>query len=357
MALDQYGETGPARAAPGGPQAADRAVAGRAAARPGRRCGGDAPDELLVQPGRAEADGQGRGGPGGLRRGVGRPGQPGGADRLRGAAQAVQRPADVGQPVRGRVRASTACSGSAFIAARARAARSSPTRRTRTGRCTTWSPSCKREWDFEQDQWKPVQGDAGEEALLPALAQRRGVRGGGRGAAARRVDPAAEVQAGRGRDATTCAINRVGATQFGTPPWARTLRFYSGLNRLTEARIAMAQAAAAFIAKRVTKGGPAQVQKAAQSVLRQAGDLSATLRAGGRPGACSRRRGPASIFNENEAHSLQPLSLNSGGAGARRPTRRSCARRWRRRRASASTTWATRATRTWRRRRRWSFRR
>jgi hypothetical protein len=66
----------------------------------------------------------------------------------------------------------------------------------------------------------------------------------------------------------------------------------------------------------VTKGGPAQVQKAAQSVLRQAGDLAATLRAGQGPDALQPPPRPGSIFNENEAHTLQPLSLNSGGPGA-----------------------------------------
>ena len=174
----------------------------------------------------------------------------------------------------------------------------------------------RREWDFEQDQWKTPQ--IGEEPKKTYYAHWRNVdayeeEAGERG---EEITRPPQDKLGEG-ECYHVRINRVGQTQFGTPPWARTLRFYSGLNRLTEARIAMAQAAAAFIGKRVTKGGPAQVQKAAASVLRQAGDLAATLKSP-EPTGPPLQPPPraASIFNENEAHSLQPLSLNSGGPGA-----------------------------------------
>ena len=174
----------------------------------------------------------------------------------------------------------------------------------------------KREWDFEHDQWKTDQQGLKVEKLyhphwrnVEAYEEEAQERG-----EAITKPPPEKLAEG---ECYHVRVNRVGETQFGTPPWARTLRFYSGLNRLTEARIAMAQAAASFIAKRITKGGPAQVQKAATSVLRQAGDLAATLRPSTAEGpALQPAPRPASIFNENESHTLQPLSLNSGGSGA-----------------------------------------
>ena len=171
-----------------------------------------------------------------------------------------------------------------------------------------------RKWDFKQDQW--VMDQALPEEKREYYPHWRNVEAYEEEAKAsgERVDRPPKSKLAEG-EVYHVRVNRVGSTQFGTPPWARTLRFYSGLNRLTEARVAMAQAAAAFIAKRVTKGGPASVQKAAQSVLRQAGDLSAALRPAGDPALQPAPR-PASIFNENEAHSLQPLSLNSGGSTA-----------------------------------------
>ena len=172
----------------------------------------------------------------------------------------------------------------------------------------------KREWDFTQDQWKPVQSDQTKKMYYPhwrnVEAYEEEVSEHGETPVRPPKERLAEGEIYHVR------VNRVGQTQFGTPPWARTLRFYSGLNRLTEARITMAQAAASFIAKRVTKGGPAQVQKAAQSVLRQAGDLAKTLSPTEPRGGMQPPPRTGSIFNENEAHSLQPLSLNSGGPGA-----------------------------------------
>ena len=170
----------------------------------------------------------------------------------------------------------------------------------------------ERRWDFENDQW--LADDIGMEPKKVYYPHWRNVEAYEEELAQDNKRPSRPPK-GKLADGEMfhVRVNRVGQVQFGTPQWARTLRYYSGLNRLTEARVAMAQAAAAFIAKRVTKGGPASVQKAAASVLRQAGDLSATLRTGEGLQPAPR---PASIFNENEAHTLQPLSLNSGGGTA-----------------------------------------
>jgi hypothetical protein len=132
-------------------------------------------------------------------------------------------------------------------------------------------------------------------------------------------------------------INRIGRTQFGTPPWARTLRFYSAMNSLTEAHVAMAQARSSFIAKRVSKGTPEQIQRAAASLLSLNGEIGATrfgenpawfdgpTGLGGGFGPSAGPLGmdprfsspmPGSIVHENEASTLTSLNLSSGASEA-----------------------------------------
>lgn len=116
-------------------------------------------------------------------------------------------------------------------------------------------------------------------------------------------------------------INRIGATQFGTPPWARTLRFYSAMNQLTEAHVSMAQAASTFIAKRVMKGSPETITRSANAILAQTGELGAARFGTGEPPEDLVRSGavppPAgSFWLENEQHRLESLQLNSGAAQA-----------------------------------------
>lgn len=116
------------------------------------------------------------------------------------------------------------------------------------------------------------------------------------------------------------AINQTGENLRGNPPWERTLRFYSAMNEFTEARVAMAQGAATFIAKRVIQGGPKSVTKAATSILAQTGELAAGMRAG--PDAPDGRwpagepPPPGSWFDENEAMRLESMKLDSGAAAA-----------------------------------------
>lgn len=119
------------------------------------------------------------------------------------------------------------------------------------------------------------------------------------------------------------AINQTGEHLRGNPPWARSLRFFSAMNVLTEAHVTMAQAASAFIARRAMKGTPRQITKAAASILTSVGELGAgTLRRpDGRPEATTQRftppgtpgpPPPGSWWNDNESSSLEPLNLNSG---------------------------------------------
>lgn len=115
-------------------------------------------------------------------------------------------------------------------------------------------------------------------------------------------------------------INRIGRTQFGTPPWARTLRFFTAMNTLTEAHVAMAEAASTFIAKRVMKGGPEGITRAANNILAQTGEIGATRFGEGRmpPDLASGMPAPppGSFWLENEAHKLEALNLGSGAAQA-----------------------------------------
>lgn len=115
-------------------------------------------------------------------------------------------------------------------------------------------------------------------------------------------------------------INRIGRTQFGTPPWARSLRFFAAMNSLTESHVAMAQAASTWVAKRVLRGGPETITRAANAVLAQTGEIGAasfgeppvppTAEHGGRPPQ------PGSFWLENESDKLETLALNSGASQA-----------------------------------------
>lgn len=122
-------------------------------------------------------------------------------------------------------------------------------------------------------------------------------------------------------------INRVGRTQFGTPPWARVLRFFSAMNQFTEARVSMAQAAASIIATNTVKGGPTNVLKAAGNIIAQTGEIAAARF--GRRNSSPRSAGPGtnpaeglapppagSFWGQNEAQELRALNLSSGGGEA-----------------------------------------
>lgn len=189
----------------------------------------------------------------------------------------------------------------------------------------------KREWDFNRDSEKPMPFDSGPSGLgrahyyphwrnvemMEADAEKSGRRFS-------QKPPRSKIEEGR---VEHFRINRIGRTQFGVPPWARVLRYFSAMNQFNEARVSMAQAAASIIAKRVIRGGPKGVVKAASNVLSQAGEL-AQARFGRRadridptgPGT-NPSKGfapppPGSIWTENESDSLQAMNLNSGGPAA-----------------------------------------
>jgi hypothetical protein len=115
-------------------------------------------------------------------------------------------------------------------------------------------------------------------------------------------------------------INRIGRTQFGTPPWAAVLRFFSAMNELTTAHVAMAQAASSWVAKTTSKGGPRAVVDSANAILAQTGEL-ASARFGqggvGEPQGTVARKfaappSPGGLWNENESLRLEAMNLSSG---------------------------------------------
>lgn len=124
------------------------------------------------------------------------------------------------------------------------------------------------------------------------------------------------------------AINRIGRSQFGTPPWARTMRFYSAMNDVVESHVAMAQAASSFVAKRVMKGSPEGITRAANAILTQTGEIGAARFGTGDPpgdlyGASpfgTPAPAPGSFAIENETHKLESLQLQSGAAQAQQTT-------------------------------------
>lgn len=111
-------------------------------------------------------------------------------------------------------------------------------------------------------------------------------------------------------------INRIGRSQFGSPPWARSLRFFSAMNTLTESHVAMAQAASTFIAKKVQRGSPDQIARSANSVLAQTGDIGKARFGGDRPAPGELPPDPGSILVENESSRMESIALQSGSAQA-----------------------------------------
>lgn len=109
-------------------------------------------------------------------------------------------------------------------------------------------------------------------------------------------------------------INRVGETQFGTPPWAASLRFYSAMNEFLESRVTMAQAASQFIAKRVRNDSPEGLIKAARSVTNMAGELARARTPN--PHLAPEAAPPGSWWMENAEDRLESMKLDSGAGAA-----------------------------------------
>lgn len=183
-----------------------------------------------------------------------------------------------------------------------------------------WYATAKRrfEWDFENDRAKTtdeMRAGTGEPRVLyyPHWQNVEDMRDAGE----KPPEPPA-VKLGDGL-VYHVRINRIGRSQFGTPPWARSLRFFRALSDLTESHVVMAQAASTFVAKQTMKGTPQQLTKAANAVLSQTGELGAS-RFGETPSqdAFPRQTAPppGSFWLENESNKLEALSLNSGAGQA-----------------------------------------
>lgn len=175
----------------------------------------------------------------------------------------------------------------------------------------------KRKWSFTEDRWveEPVAADGKPEVrYFPHW---------------RNVEEAIRERKDRGEDPLPmppkekmgeglvyhARVNRLLEQQFGVPLWRRTLRFYTAMNRFTESRVAMAQASTQFIAKKVMKGGPQQVMRAANGMLAQTSELGTGRAPVGEGGQRPPVR-PASTFLENESMRLEAMNLNSGASAA-----------------------------------------
>ena len=123
------------------------------------------------------------------------------------------------------------------------------------------------------------------------------------------------------------SINVIGRTQFGVPPWARQLRFYSAMNQLTEAQVQMRQGAASIVAKRVRKTDPKGILKGASQLIAASGELAQD--AFGVGGSSPQAAGPGTVptrgnapppagswWHENQTDRLEAVRLSSGAGEA-----------------------------------------
>lgn len=124
-------------------------------------------------------------------------------------------------------------------------------------------------------------------------------------------------------------INRIGRSQFGVPPWARTLRFYLALNQLTESQVQMRQGAATLVAQRIRRSGPRDLLKNVSQVMARTGEIAGRRRfaEGGPPSATGpgtlpgpREAAPpppaGSWWEGSEQDRLEAINLRSGAGEA-----------------------------------------
>lgn len=186
-------------------------------------------------------------------------------------------------------------------------------------------PNTRVAWDFDRDAPALYPESAQEMTRLVYYAHHRNLdaareereRPGSRGMA-----PVPEVPSGRLLEGEVhhVRVNRVGRTEFGTPPWARTLRFMNAMTVLTESHVTMAQAASQIVAKRVVDGSPEAVARAASNVLAQTGEFAAAT-IGGRARPIVDELSPmtptpvgGATHVENPSDRLEGVSLSSGSA-------------------------------------------
>lgn len=191
----------------------------------------------------------------------------------------------------------------------------------------------KQQWDMEQDMPKPVLGyemEGGREVVFYFPHWRFLEEAMKSAEEFGTASPPIPQPLKRG-DAWMehVAINQIGRTQFGIPPLARTLRFYSAMNQLTEAQVSMRQAAASIIAQRTRRGGPKDIQRAASGVLNMVGEFGAARFGSRAEGREPQNAGPGtnpevakappptgSWFTGNEGDRLEAVNLSSGASQA-----------------------------------------
>lgn len=185
----------------------------------------------------------------------------------------------------------------------------------------------KQEWDFQQDQWKPLpEQERGPDGGLKATyyPHWQNVEDAKKEREQNNEEPLDEPPtdklAKNEAKVYHLRIHRWSESQFGIPPFARSLRFFSAMNRFTETRVKMAEASAAFIARRVGKTTPTGVMKLASSMVDQLSELGTTSRRdvdGNYPDPnLNPRVPPGSILTENDTMRTESLSLNSGAGQA-----------------------------------------
>lgn len=189
------------------------------------------------------------------------------------------------------------------------------------------------DWDFEQDRPAPTLGvemEGGREKVY-YYPHWRFVEDAINWAKENGTEPPPMPPPGKRGEALMehVPINQIGRTQFGIPPWARTLRFYSAMNQLTEAQVAMRQGAASIIAQRIRRGGPKDIQRAASGVLNMVGEFGASRFGRRDEGREPRNAGPGteppigkppvpagSWLTSNEGERLEAVNLSSGASQA-----------------------------------------
>lgn len=174
------------------------------------------------------------------------------------------------------------------------------------------------EWDFTNHRPKPVDVNAALKPVYYAhwrnvdqIRQERKRNG------QKAIDEPGREDVGEGL-VYHVRINRLLEQQFGVPLGRRTLRFQAALNKMVEARVNMQLAASSFIAKRVVHGTGGDVSRAAEALLQQTGVIGTGVSSAARRGLTGLQPPPraGSVNVENESDRLEPLSLNSGSAGA-----------------------------------------
>jgi hypothetical protein len=177
-----------------------------------------------------------------------------------------------------------------------------------------WYATTKRrqEWDFENDRLKTVDQMGSGRPQIVYFPHWRNVEALEADGATVQRPPRGKLGEGLVYHVRT---NRIGRTQFGAPPYARTLRFFRAMNDLTEAHVVMAQAASTFVAKQSMTGTPQQLTAERSQALSQTGELGAARFGAAQSGDAFPRQvapPPGAFWLENDANRLEPLNLRSG---------------------------------------------